>query len=212
MAFDASDPLESFKQRLRRARPSRGRPPRPARASRPRASRSTPSTASSMARTSMASSKLTARLAACRCRGRRQPGEQRGLAAVAERLPAALNARPTVAAPPVDSDGRARRDAREGGRGRRCARERERRADGDPHAVRARAQPDRRVARPIRLSAEDEVRARAARRRRGDRIHHLQRSFCPRLAFGSTPIAATTRTRTRASKTSSRRSAIARTA
>ena len=57
--------------------------------------------------------------------------------------------------PAMAADGAARRSTRKRGRGRRRAGEREHRPHRDPHAVRARAQPDRRRACPPSLPEEE---------------------------------------------------------
>ena len=68
----------------------------------------------------------------------------------------------------------------ERGRRRRRPREREHRAHRDAHAVRARAQPDRRRCCPPRSRPRSSVPDRAPRRRGRAAVHHLHASSSPR--------------------------------
>ena len=115
-----------------------------------------------------------ARLAARRHR-RRQPGQQRGHDDAAGRLPAARG-RPWQRRDLTDH-GRGRPPAGhpdQGGRGRRRPRQRAGGADGDPDALRARAQPDRGYAAGEHVGGE-QVPDRSRGRDRGDPVHHLHR-------------------------------------
>ena len=147
IAFNALGSARVVHERLRRDRASRARRPRRAPGQqRRRASRSTRSPATSTRRTSTASRRRGS--TGCGRARRRQPGEQRRLAAAdadgyLPRVDARGNA---AAAPPMDLMGALHGSPAEGGRRGRRAGEREHRPDRDPHAVRPRAQPDRRGA------------------------------------------------------------------
>ena len=182
-----------LQERPRRDRLLRARPPRRARASTtPRQQINTHRAATSTRRTSTASTRVAARLAARRCRST-ATRRTTGLAAAAERLPAARRRARDRRRAADGPDGRADGTPDEGGRRRRRAREREHRADGDPHAVRARAQPHRRRRCRRTLPAEDEVPDRAPRRRRRDRSTSPTPEFLPALGVELARTAATTR-------------------
>ena len=133
----------------RRSRSCARRPRRVRASERRRGSRSTRSRATSTAASVYGGTDTPAGLAA-RGAGGRQPGQQRRDAAAAQRLPAPrrrsaatpARRRPTMA---LTGGSRRRAPAKAFVAGRRAG-EREHRAHRHPHAVRARAQPDRRRA------------------------------------------------------------------
>ena len=147
IAFDAARPAGDVPQRLRRDRLHRARPPRPGRA-RPASAPADQHGLELHRRLERLRRHRRAPRVAARGPGRRRPRQQRRAAAAARA--ATCRAAEPAATPPrrpaMALEGRLPAQPAQGDGRRRRARQREHRADRHPHAVRPRAQPDRRRA------------------------------------------------------------------